>query len=143
MLWSCLDDGTAFGSGPQRNLFESRDKCMGDNEIASYVFEHEVPRIVDYNLRFDVTPSTRRKLLIEALDVWIQCIHNYVMYAHKVWRYGHATSGKIKKLPRRPCEFRSALYKIATPARASRLDSSRSHQSGEWLWPWDGYTKAS
>ena len=109
MLWSCLDDGTAFGPGHQRNLFESKDKCMGDNEIASYVFEHEVPRIVDYNLRFDATPSTRRKLLIEALDVWIQCIHNYVMYAHKVLRYGHATFGKIKKLRRRPSEFRSAL----------------------------------
>ena len=116
---------------------------MGDNEIASYVFEHEVPRIVDYNLRFDATPSTRRKLLIEALDVWIQCIHNYAMYAHKVPRYGHATFGQIKKLRRRPSEFRSALYKIATPARASCLDSSRSHQSGEWLWPQDGYTKAS
>ena len=54
----CLDDGTAFGPGDQRTLFESREKYMGGHEIATYTFEHGVPQFFDSNHGVDVTSST-------------------------------------------------------------------------------------
>ena len=39
-----LDDGTAFGPGRERVLFDSLDKYMGGHEIARYIFETGVPR---------------------------------------------------------------------------------------------------
>ena len=136
----CLDDETAFGPGHQRILFDSLGKYMGGNEIATYIFEHGVPRLFDSNYGFDVTPSTRTKLLIQTLDWWMEFIRNYVMYEHGVTREeDYATFGKIKKLRSRPSEFRSSPYKTTTATPGSRHDSWRQGQRGEWLWLEDGY----
>tara|TARA_B100000497_G_scaffold90255_1_gene100674 strand:- start:77 stop:958 length:882 start_codon:yes stop_codon:yes gene_type:complete len=136
----CLDDGTAFGPGHQRILFDSLEKYMGGREIATYIFEHGVPQMFDANQGFDVTSSTLTKLLIQTLDWWMEFIRNYVMYEHGVTREeDYATFGKIKKLRSRPSEFRSSPYKTTTATPGSRHDSWRQGQRGEWLWLEDGY----
>ena len=63
-----LGDGTAFGPGHERILFDSLDKYMGSHELATYIFEKGVPQIVDYNNVLESTSRTRTKLLLEALD---------------------------------------------------------------------------
>ena len=127
-----LDDGTAFGPGHERILFDSLEKYMGSYEIASYIFEHGVPRI--FNRYYVCTQTEMARMLIQTLDWWMNFIHNYLLYEHV-----QATFGKSKNLRSRPNGFRTARYKIT---KTSRRNTWRQGQSGEWLWLENGHTRA-
>ena len=132
-----LDDGIAFGPGHERILFDSFEKYMGSYELATYIFEHGVPRIFDYNDVFGTTSMQRTKMLVQTLDWWMEFIHNYVLYEHV-----HASFGKTKKLRSRPNGFRAARYKRTRTSPESWHNTWRQGQSGEWLWLEDGQTRA-
>ena len=147
-----LDDGTAFGPGHQRILYDSLDKYMGSHELASYIFAAGVPRVFDYHHVFDSTPDTRRTMLMETLDWWIQFLQEYQMSPRDHAIYGgiplhdHAILAGAEKLRNRPRRFRAAPYKTTTRVSDSWqvFDSWRGWrrgQRGQWLWLEDGYTR--
>ena len=137
-----LGDGTAFGPGHERILYDSLQKYMGGQEIANYIFEHGVPRIFDYDTILDSTPSTRTKLLREVLHWWMNFLRDHIVDDHNIPKHDGATFGKTENLRSRPNVFRAAPYKITTSSQPSWHDSWRQGQSGEWLWLEDGRSTA-
>lgn len=137
----CLGDGTAFGPGHQRVLFDSLDKYMGGHEIANFIFERGAPRIFDWHHILDSTASTRKQMLIQTLSWWMCFLETRIAISH--YEHPHRDPiafGRFESFQTPPSVFRSAPYKRTTMMSDPYHNRWRQGQSGEWLWLEDGYT---